>query len=98
MNVSTILASLITKHDSSIFFQVQWPFQPFSAQIEKVDELENTLIHYLCVGSMTHSKILELIRSVGKQEATVDEILMKIADYTSCTKEPTKKVYKLKKG
>jgi K+/H+ antiporter YhaU regulatory subunit KhtT len=63
-----------------------------------VDELEHTLIHYLCVGSMTHSKILELIRSEGKQEATVDEILKKIADYNSCTKEPTKKVYKLKKG
>ena len=63
-----------------------------------MDELEHTLIHYLCVGSMTHSKILELIRSEGKQEATVDEILKKIADYNSCTKEPTKKVYKLKKG
>jgi hypothetical protein len=28
----------------------------------------------------------------------VDDLLRKIADYNSCTKETTKKVYKLKKG
>lgn len=47
---------------------------------------------------MTHSKILELVRTEGKQEAVIDDVLKKIADYSNCPKEPTKKVYKLKKG
>ena len=48
---------------------------------------------------MTHSKIVELIRiSEGKQEAVIDDILKKIAVYTNCPREPSKKVYQLKKG
>lgn len=66
-------------------------------QVTPEEVLEHTLIHLLCVGSMTHSKILKSLKVEDKREAEIDEILAKISDYTSCTKEPTKKVYRLKK-
>lgn len=50
-------------------------FMSFPANITIEEELEHTLIHYLCVGSMTHSKVLEMLRSEGKQASRVMENL-----------------------
>ena len=69
-----------------------------SGRITPEEELEYRLVHFLCIGSMTHSETLYSVRDEGKQEAIAEDILKKIAVYTSHTREPSKKVYKLKKG